>query len=99
MVEPRLRRAVGHQRGRACRVACTAGDVDDGAYAVLAAHLPIDAQGEPQRADQVHLDGEGVEKGSPLVVVSGTRRALDLADQLRYVLDVRRRHGATGIVD
>ena len=57
--------------------------------AVLAAHLPVDAKGEPQRADQVHLDGERVEQRRPLEVVVGARRTLDPADQFRDVFDVR----------
>ena len=67
--------------------------------AVLAAHLPVDAEREPQRADQVHLDGEGVEKRRPLEVVVGARRALDPLHQFGDVFDGGRRHGAAGVVD
>jgi hypothetical protein len=40
---------------------------------------PAPAQGEPQRADEVHLNGEGVEKGRSLEIVIDTRRTLKVS--------------------
>src|SRR3954447_523883 len=76
-----------------------AGDVYDRPDTVLAAHLPVDADGEPQRADQVHLDGEGVEQRGPLEIVVGARRTLELGDEFRHILDIGARYGAPRVVD
>ena len=99
MVQPGLGGAVGDQCRRTGGVARAAGDVDDRPGAVLVAHLPVDADGEPQRADEVHLDREGVEQHRALEVVVAARRALDLRDERGDVLDVRRGHRAAGVVD
>ena len=51
------------------------------------------------RADQVHLNREGVKEHGALEVVVGAWRALDLGHQSRNVLDVGGGNGAAGVVD
>ena len=80
-------------------MARAAGDVDDAAGAVLVAHLAVHADGEPQRADEVHLDGERVKQHGALEVVVGARRALDARHQCGNVLGVRRGDRPAGVVD
>ena len=73
--------------------------VDDATRSVLVAHLAVGADGEPQRADEVHLDGEGVKQHGALEVVVGARSALDAGHQRRNVLCVGGGNGAAGVVD
>lgn len=65
------------------------GDVDDAARPVLALHLPVDPDREPQRADQVHLNGERVEQHRAFEVVVGGGRPLDARDQGGDILGMR----------
>ena len=58
-------------------MSCAAGDVDDAAGAVPVAYPAVDADGEPERADQVHLDRELVAQRGPLVVVIAAWCVLD----------------------
>jgi hypothetical protein len=76
-----------------------AGDVDAATGAVLIAHLSVYADGEPQRTDQVHLDGERMKQHGPLEVVVGAGRALDARHQRGNVLGVRGGDCPAGIVD
>ena len=62
-------------------------------------HLAIDPDGEPQRADQVHLHGERVEQHGAFEVVVGARCPLQFGHQRRDVLDVRCGYRAAGVVD
>jgi hypothetical protein len=61
--------------------------------------LAVSPDGEPHRADQVHLHGEGVEQHGAFEVVVAARRALQSLHQDGDVFGVRRRHGAAGVVD
>ena len=75
-----------------------AGDVDDAADAVLGGHLPVHPDGEPQRADQIHLHREGVEQRGALEVVVAARCALNALHQFGNAFRVRRRNRPAGVV-
>ncbi len=57
-----------------------------------------DADGEPERTDQVHLHGEGVKQGGALVLVVAAGCALDALHEFGNALRVRRRNGTAGVV-
>src|ERR1700748_1382822 len=76
----------------------TAGDVDDAAEAVLGDHLPVYPDGEPQRADQIHLHCEGVKQRGAFEVVVAARCTLNTLHEFGNALRMRRRNRPAGVV-
>src|ERR1700742_4456173 len=74
----------------------TAGDVDDAAEAVLGDHLPVYPDGEPQRADQIHLHCEGVKQRGAFEVVVAARCTLNTLHEFGNALRMRRRNRPAG---
>src|SRR5271166_5047098 len=74
------------------------GDVDDAAGAVLGAHLPVRADGEPERTDQVHLYRECVKQRRAREVVVAARGTLNALHEFGNALRMRRWDRSAGVV-
>ena len=98
MVQSCLGRTVRHERRATGGMARATGDVDDRPGPVLFAHLAVGANGEPQRTDEIHLHGKGMEQDGAFELVVAARTALDLLNELRNRLDVRGRHRSSRVV-